>query len=579
MNVEGGMDGPGFLDPIPEDVSVVATSQHAANLSTVSAVASSDSGDMAAPTASKKRKGRRIRSNDPSSMLGTTAEAEDTHSDANASLGGANENSLEMPFAMPPKSDDPKAAFWSPTCKKWSLIVTVLAAMVGIGMFVILYRLPQATTASASFDSTQVPTEAPNFSPFTVSYSTGSPPAYSEEEVMILDNFFLQVPGTNNENMFDLGTPEGKGRDWMINSDTAMDITDELRVKQRYAMCVFYFATNGEFWTKNSNWLDPNQPECDWHGISCNNGNNAIRSINLGENNATGTLPDEITYLRNLLSLNISHSKISGTIPQEMFNLLDRLDSLDLKNNQLTGTIPERTILTTNPGLRFIDVGLNQLTGTFPLFRKIESVNFEKNSLTSINGRYSTTRSMRRFKGFHNALAGPLPTTWNSPNLIELDLGYNFLTGTIPNDLWNLPSLKTLWLDHCNLTGPLPESSEGTMMHRLWLDSNSLTGTIPVMFGWNWTKLYSVKLQENSLTGSISMEQCDRWKRLGPSGVSMGPIDVSMTESLPSKMDPSKIDKDRRSTWTFDVDCTIDCACCTNTECASSAPANLGGRR
>ena len=192
MNVEGGMDGPGFLDPIPEDVSVVATSQHATNLSTVSAVASSDSGAMAAPTASKKRKGRKVRSsNDPPSMLGTTAEAEDTHSDANASLGGANENSLEMPFAMPPKGNDPKAAFWSPTCKKWSLIVTVLAAMVGIGMFVILYRLPPASSENSSFNLTPIPTEAPNFSPFTVSYSTGAPPTYSEEEQMILGNLFL----------------------------------------------------------------------------------------------------------------------------------------------------------------------------------------------------------------------------------------------------------------------------------------------------------------------------------------------------------------------------------------------------
>ena len=46
MDVEGGVDGPGFLDTIPEDVSVaVAASQHAVNLSTVSAVASSDSGE------------------------------------------------------------------------------------------------------------------------------------------------------------------------------------------------------------------------------------------------------------------------------------------------------------------------------------------------------------------------------------------------------------------------------------------------------------------------------------------------------------------------------------------------------
>ena len=564
MNVEGGMDGPGFLDPIPEDVSVVATSQHAANLSTVSAVASSDSGAMNAPTASKKRKGRRKHNNDPSGMLGTTAEMEDTLSDANASLGGANENSQEIPFAMPPKSDDPKAAFWSPTCKKWSLIVTILAAMVGIGMFVILYRLPQAS-ANAQASLTQIPTEAPNFSPFTVSYDASAPPAYSVEEVMALDNLFLQVPGTNVMNMVDLSTPEGRGRDWMINSDTAMDVTDEQRVQQRYTMCVVFFATNGEFWTQNTRWLDPNQSECDWYGVSCNRPNNLIRSINLGDNNATGTIPDEITTLSNLSILNISHSKISGTIPQDMFNSLDRLDILDMSNNQLSGTVPERRTLTVNPGLRYIDVGLNQLTGTFPVFRKIESVNFEKNNLTSFDEGYAfRVRSLRKFKGFHNELAGPLPTIWNLPNLIELDLGYNFLTGTIPNDLWNLPSLKTLWLDHCNLAGPLPKSSEGTAMHRLWLDSNSLTGTIPVMFGWNWTRLYSVKLQENLLTGSISMEQCDRWKRLGPNDISMGPSDVSKVDASL----PSQINQDRRSTWTFDVDCKIDCACCTNTDCA-----------
>ena len=29
----------------------------------------------------------------------------------------------------------------------------------------------------------------------------------------------------------------------------------------------------------------------------------------------------------------------------------------------------------------------------------------------------------------------------------------------------------------------------------------------------------------------------------------------------------SELQKDRTSTWTFDVDCQIDCACCTNKEC------------
>ena len=568
MNVEGGMDGTGFLDPIPEDVSVVAASQHAANLSTVSAVASSDSGFMAAPRAqiaSKKRRRWKQDGTDPSRILGTAME--DTLSDANASLGGANEQSLEIPFPAPTKEEDPsqKSIFSSPNCKKWLLIISVLVVMSGIGVVVIVATLPKNTEEeSASIGGlSMAPTPNPNFSPFKVTYSTSppvSPPPYTLEEVTILDGIFLKVPGTNVKNIADMNTPEGKGRDWMVNSDTAMNINDERRVKQRYVMCVLYFATNGDFWTKKGNWLDSERSECDWHGVSCYSGNDNIRSINLPENNVTGTLPNEIVSLPTLAFLNMSYDSISGSIPENIFDRLGGLGTLDLKENQLVGSIPERRTSISNSVLRYIDLGTNQLTGTFPFFQDIESVSFDKNNLTTIDRRYFTSSpSLKKFSGFHNELSGPLPPVWNLPNLIELDLGYNFLTGTIPRDLWNLPSLKTLWLDHCNLTGSLPTYTESDSMHRLWLDSNSLSGAIPLNFGWNWTKLYSVKLQENKLTGSITVEQCDRWNALNS-------MAVSGIESISSF---------RGNTWTFDADCQIDCACCTSANCSSI---NFGGR-
>lgn len=353
----------------------------------------------------------------------------------------------------------------------------------------------------------------------------------------------------------------------MINSDAAMDINDEKRVRQRYVMTVLYFATNGEFWTKKSNWLDSERSECDWYGVACISGKNVIMNIILPENNVTGTLPDEITALPTLFGWNMSHNNISGNLPENMFERLEALDTLDLEDNQISGTIPPITTPHSRSGLRKVDLGSNQLTGMFPFFPNAEFVLFERNNLTSIDGRYSTSPpSLKKFRGFHNEISGPLPTTWNLPNLIELDLGYNFLTGTIPHDLWNLPSLKTLWLDHCNLTGPLPGYSESNSMHRLWLDSNSLSGSIPLNFGWNWTKLYSIKLQDNLLTGSIDIDQCDRWKILGSD-------EASATETLFSKKE-----NERGSTWTFDVDCKIECACCT-TNCASSTSSNFGGQR
>jgi len=584
MDVEGGMDGPGFLDPIPEDVSVVAAaSQHTVNLSTVSAVASSDSGGMvnSASAETKKRRGgsRRRRKGDGRDNVnadparttmgaagGTGAAAaamDDNLSDANASLGGANEHGTEVPLRASPLrrsevDDTPKSVLFSPSCKRKLLIclalVSVLAIAVGIGMYVIVVRVPETNDLSASNSNSKSssdnnnnltvevsssPTPIPIFPSFEVSLATAAPTAlleYSPEEIKVLDDAFVKVSGTTNENIFDMNTPEGKCRDWMINSDVAINVDEEQRVQQRYIMCVLHFATNGDFWNKKSNWLNAERSECDWYGITCDNENNRIKRIDLSENNITGTLPNEIASLSNLVTLNMSYDDISGTIPEEFFDLLGELKKLDMQENQISGTIPA-----SKSRLRFLDLGNNSLTGSFPFFPNAEILNFDKNNLTSIDDRYSTSApSLKKFRGYHNMFSGPLPTIWNLPNLIELDLGYNFWSGTVPQDLWNLPSLKSLILDHCNLTGPLPSYSDSRSMHRLWLNSNLLSGTIPSSFGRNWTKLYSVKLEENLLTGSITPEQCNRWNS------------TNSTRGKPSK---------------FYTDCQIDCACCTHTNC------------
>jgi len=567
MDVEGGIDGPGFLEPIPEDASVVAASQHAVNLSTVSAVASSDSGGVIAPRArkgTKKRRGRRrLESNDGGTGI------EDNVSDVNASLCGANglEGSSSRKSALSKVEETPKSIFLSPDFKKWSLvflaILSILAIGIGIGLYFMVAKVPGQT-----LEDSPSPSQAPKPPTFVVTYSTESPtssPVYSPEEVKIIDDAIVQVFGSSRANIVDMNTPEGKGRDWMINSDGGIVLSEKQRVQQRYILSVFYFATNGDFW--NTKWLDPLRSECEWFGIACNPTNDIVERIDVGENNVTGLIPNEIASLSNLISLNVSSNNITGTIPSRFFDFLSDLETLDMQQNQISGKIPERSISITESMLRSLDLGSNQFTGMFPFFKNVESVRFGFNNLTSFDSLYTTdSHSLKEFSGYHNKLSGPLPTVWNVNELIELDLGYNFLTGTIPQDLWDLKSLKTLWLDHCNLTGPLPSSSESNSMHRLWLDSNLLSGTIPFGFGWNWTKLYSVKLQENLLTGSITLDQCNRWKT--PNSINNF-IEGSLSANHSS----------RGKNWVLNTDCQIDCACCTNLNCSSDTPANIDGRR
>jgi len=548
-----------FLDPIPEDTSVVASSQHAVNLSTVSAVASSDSGGMVDPrvqTATKTQFGKRLLGKENRVLESTEGGAgiEDNVSDVNAQLCGANgiDGSSSRKGQLPKLDETPTSIFSSATCKKWFLflaIIAVLAVAIVVGIYFIV--LSKATVDEPP-PSTQPPsiivtyfTESPTSSPVYSTKSPTSSPVYSPEEVDILDAAIEKVHGTSKANMVNMNTPEGRGRDWMINSDGGISVDEEHRVQQRYILSVIHFATNGEFWTKR--WLDPESSECEWPGVECNNTNSIVERIDISENNVTGTIPNEMAYLSNLVSLNVSYNNIMGTIPLSFFDFSKDLERLDMHKNQMTGKIPKKMYSDTNSTLRFLNLGYNQFTGMFPFFNNVESVRFEHNNLTSISSLYTTNSDfLEVVKGYHNQFSGPLPTIWNTNNLIQLDLGYNFWTGTIPQDLWDLKSLKSLILDHCNLTGPLPSYSESNSMHRLWLDSNFLSGTIPFEFGWNWTKLYSFKLQGNELNGTITEGQCNRWNH----------TDIK---------------------WSFETDCLIDCACCTN--CSSATPANIDLRR
>jgi hypothetical protein len=114
--------------------------------------------------------------------------------------------------------------------------------------------------------------------------------------------------------------------------------------------------------------------ECDWNGITCNTDTNMIETINLSENNVSGSLPNEIIYLSNLVALNVSYNIISGTIPQNFFKSLDELQNLDMRDNQISGTVPESVTSFSESGLRYLDLGDNGLVGTFPLFPNAETI-------------------------------------------------------------------------------------------------------------------------------------------------------------------------------------------------------------
>jgi Leucine rich repeat/Leucine Rich Repeat len=108
-----------------------------------------------------------------------------------------------------------------------------------------------------------------------------------------------------------------------------------------------------------------------------------------------------------------------------------------------------------------------------------------------------------------NWLSGCTPCGWygvtcdGNGRVIQLDLGTNQLSGTLPASLSALTSLQTLDLQNNQLSGTIPASlSTLTNLQLLSLTTNQLSGTIPASLS-TLTNLQSLVLNENQLSGSI----------------------------------------------------------------------------
>ena len=115
--------------------------------------------------------------------------------------------------------------------------------------------------------------------------------------------------------------------------------------------------------------------------------------------------------------------------------------------------------------------------------------------------------NLTRLELYNNALSGPIPEALGGlSNLRLLYLSENFLTGPIPESLGGLSNLTWLWLGGNSLTGPIPESLGGlSNLTELDLGRNSLTGPIPESLG-RLSKLEWLSLGGNSLSGPIPRE-------------------------------------------------------------------------
>ncbi|XP_050290288.1 probable LRR receptor-like serine/threonine-protein kinase At3g47570 [Quercus robur] len=210
----------------------------------------------------------------------------------------------------------------------------------------------------------------------------------------------------------------------------------------------------------------------------------SLKKIAITGNNLSGTLPvDLCSHCPNLQGLYISSNKFSGKLPSQ-FNNCRELFELSLSYNMFDGSISKG--FGSLKRLEILYLGGNNLIGNIPPI-------------------ISNLSMLQGFGAEENNIKGSMPSDlWRLHNLNELNIYDNDLTGTIPQNIFNITSLQILDLSFNSLSGNLSFDTRIPCpnLGNLYLGNNYISGRIPSYLS-NCSNLVEVDLTGNLLSGPI----------------------------------------------------------------------------
>ncbi len=328
----------------------------------------------------------------------------------------------------------------------------------------------------------------------------------------------------------------------------------QIPATERAALVELFNTAKGLGWRHHERWVDNVGTECTWYGVTCSPGKNHIIGINLFGNNLIGTIPSELSNLKQLSSLNLSGNFLTGGLPSTITSLAN-LTELILYNNQLAGGIPAdvgnlkllRILNLSNNGfwgglpsslgncanlaelrvsrnnltggipsevgllsqLQYLYLDNNQLAGSIPVslgnLSKLMELSFSENALSGdVPFELGNCLALTKIEMYHNQISGGLPRSiGNLRNLSILDIHDNALSQKIPTTIGNLTNLTYLDLSSNSIDENIPDEIGNLIsLAKLYLSSNRLSGSIPASIG-NLKALLDLRLDRNNLTGGL----------------------------------------------------------------------------
>ncbi|CDP18523.1 unnamed protein product [Coffea canephora] len=237
-----------------------------------------------------------------------------------------------------------------------------------------------------------------------------------------------------------------------------------------------------------------------------------LRYLDLSLNNFSGIpIPSFFGSLRSLRYLNLSGAGFQGMVPYQLGNL-SSLRTLSISAWQPpTLRVDNLQWLAGLSNLEHLDMSRVNLSlasnwqeviNTIPSLVEIHFPSCQLDLISHHLGR-NTFTSLQHLDLSFNHLNGSLPDELiHLNNLISLNLGWNHFEGSL-DGIWNWSSLTSLDLSYNNFTTFLPSQlSTLTALISLDLATNHFRGSIPSSIA-NISKLQHLDLYDNNLSSSL----------------------------------------------------------------------------
>ncbi|KAI4308549.1 hypothetical protein L6164_031608 [Bauhinia variegata] len=245
----------------------------------------------------------------------------------------------------------------------------------------------------------------------------------------------------------------------------------------------------------------------DWDFLNSLTNCSKLEFFDLACNNVGGILPMAIGNLSNQLSyLFLESNKIHGSIPAEITSLRN-LIFLDLENNSFTGTIP--TSFGQFRKLQVLILRQNKLSGHIPSsignLTRLINLYFDENRLEgSIPEDFENCQNLQKLLISHNNLNGAIPKKiFRISSLIWLNLSHNSLAGRLPHERGNLKNIYSLDLSENVLFGDIPTAiGDCLSLEYLFLQGNFFQGGLPASLA-SLRGIRILDLSRNNLSGEI----------------------------------------------------------------------------